>query len=42
METTNSVLYFNPDSTSPRRFTLPVSLGRLVISDSKMTAEIFI
>jgi uncharacterized protein len=31
IEEKNGVLYFNPGSAGPRRFKLPVSLGRLVI-----------
>ena len=31
METKDGVLYFNPGSAGPRRFTLPVSVGKLVI-----------
>jgi putative phosphoesterase len=36
----NGVLYFNPGSAGPRRFQLPVSLGRLTIKDSKIDAQI--
>src|SRR5262249_11891129 len=31
METKDGVLYFNPGSAGPRRFTLPVSVGRLSV-----------
>ena len=31
MEEKNGVLYFNPGSAGPRRFSLPVSVGRLTI-----------
>ncbi len=34
------VLYFNPGSAGPRRFHLPVSLGRLHIRDGKIKAEL--
>jgi uncharacterized protein len=34
------VLYFNPGSAGPRRFKLPISVGRLVIADGKVSAEI--
>lgn len=36
----NGVLYFNPGSAGPRRFSLPVSVGRLVIEDGKIRGEI--
>jgi hypothetical protein len=36
----DGVLFFNPGAAGPRRFTLPVSLGRLRISGSRLTAEI--
>ena len=31
-ETRDGVLYFNPGSAGPRRFTLPISMGRLDVS----------
>ena len=34
------VLYFNPGSAGPRRFKLPVSVGRLIVEDGKVRAEI--
>jgi uncharacterized protein len=34
------VLYFNPGSAGPRRFKLPVSVGRLIIERSKIDADI--
>jgi putative phosphoesterase len=39
-ETRNGVLYFNPGSAGPRRFKLPVSLGRLIVEQGKVRAEI--
>jgi putative phosphoesterase len=36
METKNGVLYFNPGSAGPRRFKLPVSVGRLVVEGGKV------
>jgi uncharacterized protein len=36
----DGVLYFNPGSAGPRRFNLPISVGRLVISDKDVQAEI--
>jgi putative phosphoesterase len=38
--TKDGVLYFNPGSAGPRRFRLPVSVGRLTLSDGKLAAEI--
>ena len=40
MEEKNGVLYFNPGSAGPRRFHLPVSLGRLTIETGKVQAEL--
>jgi uncharacterized protein len=40
METKNGVLYFNPGSAGPRRFKLPVSVGRLTVSARKIAGEI--
>ena len=34
------VLYFNPGSAGPRRFRLPVSVGRLYVSDGRVRGEI--
>jgi putative phosphoesterase len=39
IEERNGVLYFNPGSAGPRRFRLPVSLGRLVIEKGNVIAE---
>jgi putative phosphoesterase len=39
-ETKNNILYFNPGSAGPRRFDLPISLGRLVVQAGKIEAEI--
>ncbi|HLW53646.1 MAG TPA: metallophosphoesterase family protein [Candidatus Angelobacter sp.] len=39
-ETKNGVLYLNPGSAGPRRFKLPISLGRLEISQGKLRAEV--
>jgi uncharacterized protein len=39
-EVKNGVLYFNPGSAGPRRFDLPVSVGRLVIENGKVRGEI--
>jgi putative phosphoesterase len=39
-EIKNGVLYFNPGSAGPRRFKLPVSVGRLTIKDGKIDGRI--
>ena len=39
-ETKNGVLYFNPGSAGPRRFKLPVTLGRLRVQKGKVRGEI--
>jgi putative phosphoesterase len=39
-EIRNGVLYFNPGSAGPRRFKLPVTLGRLVMGNDELRAEI--
>ena len=39
-ETSNGVLYFNPGSAGPRRFKLPVTLGKLVIERGVVRGEI--
>lgn len=38
--TRNGVLYVNPGSAGPRRFTLPVSVGFLEIDGAKVSAHI--
>jgi hypothetical protein len=40
IEEKNGVLYFNPGSAGPRRFRLPVSVGRLRIGAGKVQAEL--
>ena len=40
IETKDGVLYFNPGSAGPRRFNLPIAVGRLVISDNDVRGEI--
>ncbi len=40
MEEKNGVLYFNPGSAGPRRFKLPVSVGKLFIEDGRVRGEI--
>jgi hypothetical protein len=39
-ETKNGVLYFNPGSAGPRRFRLPVTIGRLTVRDGGVSGEI--
>jgi putative phosphoesterase len=39
IEEKNGVLYFNPGSAGPRRFSLPISVGRLLIEAGKVGAE---
>jgi len=39
-EMRNGVLYFNPGSAGPRRFKLPVCVGRLVVEAGKIREEI--
>ena len=34
------MLWFNPGSAGPRRFRLPVSVGRLVIEDGRVTSRL--
>ena len=40
IENKKGVLYFNPGSAGPRRFKLPVSVGKLVIEGGAVRAEI--
>jgi putative phosphoesterase len=39
-ETRLGVLYFNPGSAGPRRFKLPVTVGRLIVEDGDVRGEI--
>jgi uncharacterized protein len=39
-ETRAGVLYFNPGSAGPRRFNLPVSVGRLIVKDGTVRGEL--
>ena len=41
-EMKNGVLYFNPGSAGPRRFKLPVSVGRLTIRNNRIDARILL
>ncbi len=40
IETRNGVLYFNPGSAGPRRFNLPVTVGKLILENGEVKAEI--
>jgi uncharacterized protein len=40
VERVGGILYFNPGSAGPRRFRLPVSVGRLTVQDGRVNAEI--
>jgi uncharacterized protein len=40
MEEKNGVLYLNPGSAGPRRFRLPVTLARLLITDDTLQPEL--
>jgi putative phosphoesterase len=39
-EAKNGVLYFNPGSAGPRRFKLPVSVGRLIVENGAIRGGI--
>ncbi len=39
-EVKNGVLYFNPGSAGPRRFKLPVTLGKLVVDGGTVRGEV--
>jgi uncharacterized protein len=39
-ETKDGVLYFNPGSAGPRRFKLPITVGRLEISGGRLAATV--
>ncbi|HEX7959834.1 MAG TPA: metallophosphoesterase family protein [Terriglobales bacterium] len=38
----DETLFFNPGSAGPRRFKLPISVGRLTIADGKVHGEILL
>jgi putative phosphoesterase len=40
IETRNGTLFFNPGSAGPRRFRLPITVGRLTAEHGKLHAEI--
>jgi hypothetical protein len=39
-EMRGGVLYFNPGSAGPRRFRLPVTIGRLMVTKGKASGEV--
>jgi hypothetical protein len=39
-EIRDGVLYFNPGSAGPRRFKLPVSVGRLIVENGSVRGEL--
>ena len=39
-ETKNGILYFNPGSAGPKRFKLPITVGRLIVSAGSISADI--
>ncbi len=36
----DGVLFVNPGSAGPRRFSLPIAVGRLIVTEGRVTAEI--
>jgi uncharacterized protein len=40
IETKNGILFFNPGSAGPRRFRLPITVGRMTAEHGKLRAEI--
>ena len=40
IETTGNVLYFNPGSAGPRRFRLPITVGRLTVVEDRLQAQL--
>lgn len=41
-EMRSGVLYFNPGSAGPRRFKLPVCVGRLIVEGKRVRGEIVV
>ncbi len=39
-ETKGGVLYFNPGSAGPKRFRLPVTVGKLIVTDGRIDTQI--
>ena len=40
IEWKNGILYFNPGSAGPRRFKLPISVGRIYLENSQLRPEL--
>jgi putative phosphoesterase len=40
IEWRDGVLFFNPGSAGPRRFKLPISMGRILLKDNVLTPEL--
>jgi len=40
IEWRKGVLFFNPGSAGPRRFRLPISVGRLIVKEGKLKPEV--
>ena len=40
IEVIDNVVYLNPGSAGPKRFSLPVTVAKLIVDDAKTTAEI--
>jgi len=40
IETTGGTLFFNPGSAGPRRFSLPITVGRMIVEGGKLRPEI--
>jgi uncharacterized protein len=38
----NGILYFNPGSAGPRRFSLPISVGKIQVKNSELFPEIIL
>ena len=38
----NGVLYFNPGSAGPRRFSLPISVGKIQVKNGELLPEIIL
>jgi uncharacterized protein len=39
-EVRDGILYFNPGSAGPRRFKLPISIGRLIVENRSLRSEV--
>jgi len=41
-QTRDGVFYFNPGSAGPRRFKLPIAVGKLMVEGERITGEIIV